>query len=388
MVTVEAVPQGRVLDAVADGPTRAVVSHAVTDDAETYSGAVAGVDLQAFRTGRGNGPTEVLTAVGDRFTFNAGKVGFPMLSQATIPDDMVSIAHIRASPSQSRWCEIDLEPGAILAYGPGAEHTARNLPGLEFMFAITNRARLDEYADRLGIRMKAPRRGAVHQLPRTANTSFIGPAFSAFADAAASGEYPSPAIADDVLLAIIHALGEEDRVRRVGSGRRIDSRDIVRSCVDYANSVDRIPSISELCLAAHVSERRLRKAFTDVFDLPPSQYFRSWALDVAHTRLAHGDHDRANVTEVAYVLGFDHLGRFAGHYKQIYGECPSVTLRARQRAAPEPGVFSLIGTTKTVGEWTSSSAEVTRWEQDHPKQTGSAGKSGEGGPIAGLLSYS
>jgi AraC-like DNA-binding protein len=154
--------------------------------------------------------------------------------------------------------------------------------------------------------------------------------------AAASGDYPSPAIADDVLLAITHALGEEDRVGRIGSGRRIDSRDIVRKCVDYANSVDRIPSISELCLAAHVSERRLRKAFTDEFDLPPSQYFRAWALDVAHTRLAHGEHDRANVTEVAYVLGFNHLGRFAGHYKQIYGESPSVTVRGRQRAAPEP----------------------------------------------------
>jgi AraC-like DNA-binding protein len=250
-----------------------------------------------------------------------------MLSQATIADDMVSIAHIRASPSQSRWCEIYLEPGAILAYGPGAEHTARNLPGLEFMFAITNRARLDEYADRPGIRMKAPRRGAVHQQPRTANTSFIGPAFSAFADAAASGEYPSPAIADDVLLAITHALGEEDRVRRVGSGRRIDSRDIVRNCVDYANSVDRIASISELCLAAHVSERRLRKAFTDEFDLPPSQYFRAWALNEAHSRLTNDQNRHTTVTQVAHVLGFDHLGRFAGHYKQVYGESPSVTHR-------------------------------------------------------------
>jgi AraC family ethanolamine operon transcriptional activator len=97
-------------------------------------------------------------------------------------------------------------------------------------------------------------------------------------------------------------------------GRRIDSRGVVRRC--------------ELSLTAHVSERRLRMAFTDEFDLPPSQYFRAWALNEAHCRLAHDQRGRTTVTEVARALGFDHLGRFSGHYKQMVGECPSSTLQA------------------------------------------------------------
>jgi AraC-like DNA-binding protein len=299
----------------------------MTDETETYNGAVAGLDLHAVRAGLGHGPTEVLSAVGDQYTFNAAKIAFPMLSEATIPNDMVGLAYIRASPPGSRWCGVDLAPGAILAYGPGAEHTARNLPGLNCMFATTEGALLDEYAHRLGIRIDPPQRAEVHELARTANTSLVGPAFSAFADAAATGECPSPAITDDVRLAMTHALGEHDRLRQIGSESRIDSRDVVCQCIEYATAVDRIPSISELCLAAHVSERRLRKAFTDEYDLPPSQYFRAWALNEAHRRLAHNQHGRTTVTHVAHVLGFHHLGRFAGQYKQIYGENPSATLQ-------------------------------------------------------------
>ena len=34
------------------------------------------------------------------------------------------------------------------------------------------------------------------------------------------------------------------------------------------------------------------------------------------------------VTEIATALGFDHLGRFSGAYKQLYGEPPAQTVRA------------------------------------------------------------
>lgn len=322
----EALPQARSVDAAAHGPTRAVVSHTLTEEAETYNSSVAGVEIHAIRAGPDRGPTEVLAAIGDQFTFNANKVGFPMLSQSTIPDDLIAVAHIRAAPPGSRWCEIDLEPGAILVYGPQAEHLARNPPGTEFMFATFDVAQLNEYADQLGTRIDPPPPGWVHQLAGTAN--HVRPAFSAFADAAASGEFPPSAIADDVLRAVTHDLAEKGRPRRVGYTSRIDSRDVVRRCIDYANAVDRIPSTSELCLAAHVSERRLRQAFTDEFDLPPSQYFRMWALDMVHNRLVLNEACDTTVTWIAQSLGFGHLGRFAGRYKQIYGESPSMTLHS------------------------------------------------------------
>ena len=321
------VTQTRALDRAGEPPAGVVVARSLAEDAETYNSSVAGVEIQAVRAGPGTCPTQVLAVVDERFTFTNSKVGFSMLSQTTVPDDMVTLAYMRAAPPGCRWCEFDVEPGSILAYGPGAEHTARNLPGIDFMFAILERSRLDEYAKSLGIQVEIPLQGQIHRLALTAKTKAVGPAFAAFADATANEGYPPAATADGVLRAVTHALREDDRVRRIGSARRINSRHVVHNCLDYANAVQRIPSISELCLAAHVSERRLRQAFTDEFDLPPSQYFRAWALNEAHDRLAHSPGDQTTVTNVACGLGFDHLGRFAGHYKQIYGETPSTTLR-------------------------------------------------------------
>jgi AraC-like DNA-binding protein len=307
-------------------PAGTVVARTIADEAETYNSSVAGIDIEAVRAGQGVGPSHVLAAIGERFTFTESKFGFPMLSRTTIPDDLILLAYIRSAPPGCRMCEIDLEPGAILAYAPEAEHTARNLPGLDFMFAVTDRQQLEEHAEQLGVHIEPPPRGEVHLLGRTPRTELVGHAFPAFADAASGGAYPSAAHGDDVLRAMTHALSEEDRDRRVGCANRIDSRHVIHDCIDYAASISRVPSITELCLIAHVSERRLREAFTQEFDLPPSRFLRTWALDEAHRRLRTGNGRSETVTDIAVALGFHHLGRFSGQYKQIYGECPSTTL--------------------------------------------------------------
>ena len=79
----------------------------------------------------------------------------------------------------------------------------------------------------------------------------------------------------------------------------------------------------ELCEAAHVSERRLRSAFTEVFDMPPTAYFRMWVLAKADYRLRSPDHHPGTVTRVALDLGISHLGRFSSRYREIYGVSPS-----------------------------------------------------------------
>jgi AraC-like DNA-binding protein len=300
-----------------------VVSQLVCDDAETYMNAVTGVDVEAVCLGPGDGPSQVLTASDDRLALTSSTVGFPMLSRTHVADDKICVAYMVSTTPGSRWCEMGLEAGAVVAYAPSAEHTARNLPGTSFVFAVTGQDELGEHADRLGVRLHTPTQGEVHLLAPSAATSRLGPAFERFADQLPTGEYPSPAIADDVLEAMAHALSDDDHRRRVGANKRIDRRRVVHACVDYANSTGRIPSISELCLAAHVSERSLREAFTDEYDVPPSQFFRAWALTEAHARLAHGGDEK--VTNVAVDLGFEHLGRFSRYYKEIHGETPSCT---------------------------------------------------------------
>ena len=84
---------------------------------------------------------------------------------------------------------------------------------------------------------------------------------------------------------------------------------------------------------SHVSERRLRKAFTDEYDLPPGRFFRIWVLTEALRRLADPDPTYRSVADIASGLGFLHLGRFAGSYKRLYGTTTSAARRSHDVAS-------------------------------------------------------
>jgi AraC-like DNA-binding protein len=307
-----------------------VVAHSAVDEADQYSTSVAGIELEAFRAGAGTGVSDVATARCSEFTFTSSKIGFPMLGSTVLGDDLIGLAVMQRTVVGSRWCEMSLAAGDVVSYAPSSEHTARHLPGAEFMFMIAQIGRFEEHAEELGVRLAPMPRGQVSLLPHSANTRPLSQALDTFGRHAQSGHAPTLAIANGVMSAAVLALSEQGRKRSIGTSRRIDSRHVVHTCVDYANSIERIPSVSELCIVAHVSERTLREAFTREYDLPPTQYFRAWALDQAHRQLIHHEHNTETVTEIATGLGFDHLGRFAGRYKQIYGEQPSVTLHSER----------------------------------------------------------
>ena len=171
--------------------------------------------------------------------------------------------------------------------------------------------------------------GEGRSIPRSPRTKEVS---AAFADLRLIGEQPEPwsyPIAHDVNAAIVRVLSlDDDRSLRKGVGKRIDSRRVVADCIHYAEALDRVPSVAELCLVAHVSERRLRQAFTDELGMPPTRYFRLWALQHANLRLQQALTSHETVTNVASRLGFLHLGRFSAHYKRVYGESPSSTLKS------------------------------------------------------------
>ena len=66
-------------------------------------------------------------------------------------------------------------------------------------------------------------------------------------------------------------------------------------------------------------------------------YLRRLRLQRVHAELAANSPESVTVTMVAGRWGFVHLGRFASQYRQLFGETPSETLRARgQSAYPTP----------------------------------------------------
>ena len=312
------------------------VAASSVEEVDGYEAAIEGVRIEAVRTGRGSSPNSVLTARGGDLTLTAARIGFPILTSTTIDDDTVIVARIFSAPRGSRWCELDLHPGAVILFSPGAEHTGVNHSGLAFAFATTRSEVLAELADRLEFDFRPPPRGEVRELPPGSLTERIGSALNTLASDASRGVPPWESCDDDLVRLVATALSPESPASRASTTARsgIDNGAVVHACLGYAESIGHRPTIRDLCSAAGVSERRLYTAFEDTLGKSPGRFFRAWGLDRARRALLESQPRSGWVTSVASDLGFGHLGRFAEYYKEAFGELPSQTLSRRPTRQP------------------------------------------------------
>lgn len=88
-------------------------------------------------------------------------------------------------------------------------------------------------------------------------------------------------------------------------------------------------TVGRLCAVAGVGERALQKAFESRRGLSPMRFVVERRLASARRLLENAD-AHGTVTDVATRLGF-HLGRFAGLYRDVFGEAPSQTLARARR---------------------------------------------------------
>lgn len=86
--------------------------------------------------------------------------------------------------------------------------------------------------------------------------------------------------------------------------------------------------LAQLACASGIGIRALQLGFRRHFGLSISQMLLDMRLAELHARLAQGSPD-ASITDIAFDLGFSHLGRMAGAYREKFGETPSATLRRR-----------------------------------------------------------
>lgn len=86
--------------------------------------------------------------------------------------------------------------------------------------------------------------------------------------------------------------------------------------------------IAELCRIVGVEQRTAVRAFRAIHATTPSWYLRAVRLNLAREALLVPDARPTTVTEVATRFGFRELGRFALHYRAMFGETPSETLQA------------------------------------------------------------
>jgi AraC-like DNA-binding protein len=146
-----------------------------------------------------------------------------------------------------------------------------------------------------------------------------------------------PEVARAIEQGLIHAMVTclAARTRDDGLGRRHHARIMVRFeevLADHPNQPLHMPG---LCALIGVSERTLRSCCTEYLGISPSRYVFLRRLKSVRIALRDADPATASVAEIAGGCGFTELERFAGAYRNVFGESPSTTLRR----SPGPGVL-------------------------------------------------
>jgi transcriptional regulator GlxA family with amidase domain len=95
-------------------------------------------------------------------------------------------------------------------------------------------------------------------------------------------------------------------------------------------------SAPDLCAAVGVPERILRICCAKFLRMSPLTYSRLRRLNLVRSALRWTDPKTATVAEVARRHGFSELGRFANHYREVFGETPTTTLRAARSIKSNP----------------------------------------------------
>jgi len=286
-------------------------------------------DVEIIQTGPSTGPDERQITRFDDITVVSTRVRFPMMVRGATPKDRITITRIKSAPPGSLRSGIGIESGTVLLHGPGTPHTAVSPVGSHTSFCFIGVQALEETADRLGMPMDLPPRGHMRRLASTPLVHHLTTILGLESDLGEPHDIAVPHQAD-ALHAAAAALSMEQPRDIAGVGARIDSRHIVNVCVEYADAMGRTPTISEMCLVAHLSERRLRDAFVEEFRMSPMGYFRYRSLSQARATFMDGVASHDTVAAVAYDLGFSNLGRFAHRYAGVFDELPSETLRSNR----------------------------------------------------------
>jgi AraC family transcriptional regulator, ethanolamine operon transcriptional activator len=113
---------------------------------------------------------------------------------------------------------------------------------------------------------------------------------------------------------------------------------VVQIAEDYAlaHAAERL-YVTDLCMAAGVSERTLQYAFKGLMGITPLAYLTRLRLHRVRQALRAATHGTTTVTAEALRWGFWHPGDFSRAYKECFGELPSDTLRRKPDTAAKPG---------------------------------------------------
>jgi AraC-like DNA-binding protein len=258
----------------------------------------------------------------DMATFNLG-----IRTRGGSSRDRIGIGMLMASSGPTMRSSYKSRPGDVLAMQPGGEHENRYFGGASILVVNASIADI-EASFGTEARMSDPSRWwknhfrgnpatIADAIPRLQSLLRRLGSVSLSAEAA---DYWKRAVLE-AMTANIAAGMPSERNGPLPSALRI-----VRQVEEYLDTQPTDPvHISRICSHLHVSRRTLHRAFHEALGIGPIAYLRDRRLCAVHTALRMPGN----------------AGRFAGYYRQLFGEFPSET-RQRHRRHPDATQHSFV----------------------------------------------
>lgn len=111
---------------------------------------------------------------------------------------------------------------------------------------------------------------------------------------------------------------------------RLDRTTIIRRAMEVIDATPSLPTASGIARRIGVNDRTLLRTFQEMLGVPPKKYLMLRELHAVRRVLSSAAAGHATVADVLVGHGIWEFGRFAGRYRDHFGELPSQTLmRAR-----------------------------------------------------------
>lgn len=308
-------------------------------EAEQFKEVLDRANLEHIVVGGQHGRAEIEQFHGWAFSLDRGRYDFPVVARGQFASGCICIG-MAAGERTPTWINGSLTGrGDLQIYYEGTDLFYRAGPLADWMGLTVTRERLQAAAlKRLGRELPLSRPGAMEhlrvdpeafeRLTRLLYPLKLGTKSPQLLRDAEAGEWVLGAYVEAIATAEPSSAGviRQRAAYRNEAVRRADAA--MRSLIGTHYSSSRF------CKVIGISERMLELYFQEALGMSPRAWFQCLSLHRARTLLRRHPAERGRVTGAALACGFEHFGRFSQAYRELFGECPSETLRSSAAAVP------------------------------------------------------
>jgi AraC-like DNA-binding protein len=300
-------------------------------DSDDYRASLNHVRIDLLATSRGAFNAHLTWATLHRLQLLHGKENLPRIAHISLAPALVFVGFAMRPNPPMFWGGVELQTGDIIFHSRGERFHQRTTGPSSWSLLGFVPEHLERYCEALsGKPLSLPAaarilRPAARDAARLRRLHVQACRLAETRPKVLAHPEVARGIEQGLIQALVTCLAA--RARDDGAARRHHTRIMARFEEVLADHPNRPLPMPQLCALIGVTDRTLRSCCTEFLGISPSRYMLLRRLKRAQVALRDADPATASVAEIASDCGFTELGRFAGAYRDAFGESPSTTLR-------------------------------------------------------------